>query len=198
LSAAVVVSVVGNPRPQSRTHRIARELAAAIGDALGTKYAAEVDLSALGPAVLDPSHSRAGAAVEQVLRADVLVLASPTYKATYTGLLKAFLDRIGTGALRNTTAVPVLLGGAPNHQLAVDVHFTPLLLELGAVVPARGLFVLESEVEQFADRAATWAHENGPALVGAQCLIELTEIVTEAPATIRGQPRLQARGSNRT
>jgi FMN reductase len=60
----------------------------------------------------------------------------------------------------------VLLGGAPNHQLAVDVHFTPLLLELGASVPARGLFVLEADVAAFGSFAANWAAEHGPALVG--------------------------------
>jgi FMN reductase len=52
-----------------------------------------------------------------VLDGDVLVVASPTYKATYSGLLKAFLDRLATGSLAGKTAVPVLLGGAPNHQL---------------------------------------------------------------------------------
>jgi FMN reductase len=48
-------------------------------------------------------------------------------------------------------------GGVPNHQLAVDVHLTPLLLELGASVPTRGLFVLESELEAFDERARAWA-----------------------------------------
>jgi FMN reductase len=99
-----------------------------------------------------------------VLDGDVLLVASPTYKATYSGLLKAFLDRLATGSLAGKTAVPVLLGGAPNHQLAVDVHFTPLLLELGAVVPVRGLFVLESDVEGFGSFAAKWATANAPAL----------------------------------
>jgi FMN reductase len=58
----------------------------------------------------------------------------------------------------------VLLGGAPNHQLAVDVHFTPLLLELGVAVPVRGLFVLESEVESFPGFAAKRAAANAAAL----------------------------------
>lgn len=84
-------------------------------------------------------------------------MASPTYKATYTGLLKAFLDRLATGSLAGKRAVPVLLGGTPSHQLAVDVHVTPLLLELGATVPARGLFVLESELADFGSFAAKWA-----------------------------------------
>jgi FMN reductase len=119
----------------------------------------EVDLASLGPRVLDAGDAEAASAVERVLAANVLVVASPTYKATYSGLLKAFLDRLATGALHGTAAIPILLGGANNHRLAVDVHMTPLLLELGASVPVRGLFVLESEVEGFQTMAAACAAE---------------------------------------
>jgi FMN reductase len=160
-----IVAVVGNPRPESRTHGLARALAAELAHVLPDATTGEVDLAVLGPGVLDQADAGASAAVAEVLAADVLVVASPTYKATYSGLLKSFLDRLATGSLAGKTAVPVLLGGAPNHQLAVDVHFTPLLLELGATVPARGLFVLESDVDGFASFAAKWAAANGPALV---------------------------------
>ena len=159
-----VTAVVGNPRPDSRTHGLARSLTTELARALPNATTAEVDLAVLGPRVLDPADDAAGGAVAQVLGADILIVASPTYKATYTGLLKAFLDRLATGSLAGKRAVPVLLGGAPNHQLAVDVHFTPLLLELGAAVPARGLFVLESELADFGSFAAKWAAANGPAL----------------------------------
>ena len=159
-----IVAVVGNPRPASRTHGLARTLAAELAQVLPGTTLGEVDLAPLGPRVLDPSDAAAAAAVTEVLAADVLVVASPTYKATYSGLLKAFLDRLATGSLAGKTAVPVLLGGAPNHQLAVDVHFTPLLLELGAAVPVRGLFVLESDVKGFGSFAAKWAAANAPAL----------------------------------
>lgn len=163
-SASVrIVAVVGNPRPGSRTHTLARTLAAELVQVLPGATLGEVDLAVLGPRVLDQSDAGASDAVAEVLAADMLVVASPTYKATYSGLLKSFLDRLGTGSLAGKTAVPVLLGGAPNHQLAVDVHFTPLLLELGATVPARGLFVLESDVDGFGSFAAKWAAANGPA-----------------------------------
>jgi len=113
----------------------------------------------------DPADEGANAAVATVLASDLLVVASPTYKGTYSGLLKTFLDRLGTGSLaRGTAAVPILLGGAPNHQLAIDVHFTPLLYELGARVPIRGLFVLESEVPEFSKTAAAWAEAHAGAL----------------------------------
>jgi FMN reductase len=164
MSAPPVVSLVGNPRPGSRTHLLARTLAGAIAGELDAAGVADVDLAVLGPRVLDPADAEVSAAVEQVLAAAVLVVASPTYKGTYSGLLKAFLDRIGTGALGGARAVPILLGGAPNHQLAVDVHFTPLLLELGASVPVRGLFVLESEVDAFAQFAEAWASRHAAQL----------------------------------
>lgn len=165
MSAATIVAVVGNPRPESRTHGLARALVTALAAAAPGASTAEIDLAMLGPRVLDAADPEATAAVARVLTADVLVLASPTYKATFSGLLKAFLDRIGTGALAGTPAVPLLLGGAPDHRLAVDVHFTPLLHELGATVPARGLFVLESKIEDFPSRATAWVAEHSSAIL---------------------------------
>ena len=160
-----VVIVVGNPRAASRTHGIARTLGSELARG---REVIEVDLAVLAPALFgaDATGAVAGA-LEAVLEADLLVIASPTYKATYSGLLKTFLDRLGTGALAGTPAVPVLLGGVPRHALAVDVHFTPLLLELGASVPVRGLFVLESELDAFPAAAAAWASHAGPRLAAS-------------------------------
>lgn len=163
----MIVGVVGNPRAESRTHGLCRavvgELAAVSEDA----QTDEVDLAALGPRALDRGDPATAQALERVLAADVLVLASPTYKATYSGLLKGFLDQLGNDALAGTPAVPILLGGAPDHRLAIDVHFTPLLLQLGATTPARGLFVLESEVDGFAIEARRWARSQHPVLLRA-------------------------------
>ncbi len=164
--SSVILGVVGNPRPESRTHALARTLVGELARVLPGTTTGEVDLATLGPRVLDPSDRDAIAATERVLAADLLVVASPTYKATYSGLLKAFLDRLGTGALDGAAAIPILLGGAQNHHLAVDVHMTPLLLELGARVPARGLFVVESELDEFPARAAAWAAEQRDVLAG--------------------------------
>jgi FMN reductase len=167
-SAPRIASLVGNPRPDSRTHALARTLASQIARVLGAVTITDVDLAPFGPRVLDPSDEPVAAAVRQVIGADVLVVASPTYKAAYSGLLKAFLDRFGTGSLAGASAVPVLLGGNAGHRLAVDLHLTPLLLELGAAVPVRGLFVLEAEVADFGPFASAWADAHAPALLAAR------------------------------
>jgi len=163
--SASIIAVTGNPRPASRTHTLARTLATELARVLDGDTPVDVDLAQIGAGVLDPDDERANAATAAVLASDVLVAASPTYKATYSGLLKAFLDRLGTGALAGAAAVPILLAGAPNHQLAIDVHFTPLLYELGARVPTRGLFVLEPEVPEFSKTAARWAEAHAGALL---------------------------------
>jgi FMN reductase len=165
-AAPTVLAVIGNPRPESRTHGLARTLVSEVAAALDGTVLEEVDLAVLGAAVLDWGDATAGAAVKRVLAADVLVLSSPTYKGSYSGLLKAFLDRVGGGALAGAAAIPILLGGAPNHTLAVNVHFAPLLVELGAVV-AGGLFVLEADVDAFPTFAADWVAERHALLAGA-------------------------------
>jgi FMN reductase len=92
-----------------------------------------------------------------VAAADVAVFASPTYKASYTGMLKAFLDRCGSNSLAGVLAVPVMTGGWAGHTLAVEVHLRPVLVELGATVPARGLYVTEPELADVDAAIAGWA-----------------------------------------
>ncbi|GAA3533764.1 NAD(P)H-dependent oxidoreductase [Nonomuraea rosea] len=154
-----IVTLVGNPRPGSRTLTVAAAAAQAIGRRIGAAEPYEVvDLSVFGPQLLsaDPS-AEVAAALSLVREASVLVVASPTYKGTYTGLLKAFADRLPLDALAGKAALPLLVMGDPKHSLAVEVHLRPLLVELGAVVPTPGLAVLESQIPQVEEVLATWA-----------------------------------------
>ena len=144
------VVVVGNPKPGSRTLGVALAAAEALADSLGLPTGpGVVDLSVLARRLLLPEPSAAiEDATDQVLSADLLLVASPTFKGTYSGLLKVFLDRLPYKGLQDTTALPLLVMNSPLHALAVDVHLRPLLVELGASVPAPGLAVLESELEE--------------------------------------------------
>lgn len=139
VSARVAV-VVGNPKPRSRTYESALLLADRLGGA-----DLVVDLAGHASELFDPSATTVDDLVEQVCGSLVVIVASPTYKATYTGLLKAFLDRFPHQGLGGVTAVPLMLGGAETHALAVEHALRPLLVELGASVPTRGLFVLDAQ-----------------------------------------------------
>jgi FMN reductase len=142
------IVLAANPKPQSRTLSIARLAADAVSRAAGLDGGHQVtDLSGLARLLLlDEPSPAVEDALEQVVRADLLLVASPVYKGSYTGLLKVFLDRLGYQALSSVIALPMLVMRAPQHALAVDLQLRPLLLELGAVTPAPGLAVLESDL----------------------------------------------------
>ncbi|WP_202879190.1 NADPH-dependent FMN reductase [Nocardioides cynanchi] len=143
-----VAVVVGNPKPGSRTLasavHVARELS-------GEEPGLVVDLAELGARLLDWSDGEVGRLVAEVGDADLVVVASPTYKATYTGLLKLFLERFAAGTGLGGVAVPLMLGAGPAHALAPEVFLRPLLAELGAVVPVPALYVLDA---RYADPTA--------------------------------------------
>jgi FMN reductase len=63
----------------------------------------------------------------------------------YTSMLKACLDRYGSNGLAGTVAVPVMTGGCPATCWPSRSTCAPVLVELGATVPARGLYVTEPE-----------------------------------------------------
>ena len=87
-----VAVVVGNPKPRSRTYQAAHLVAERLA---GRPADVSVDLIDLGAALLDWSDSGVSDLVAAIAATDLTVFASPTYKATYTGLLKLFIDRIG-------------------------------------------------------------------------------------------------------
>lgn len=161
---ASVVALVGNPQPGSRTRRIAESVAAALAERSGAGVADTVELADIADELFRHPSAVVDAARERVLAADVVIVASPTYKATYTGLLKAFLDRFDAGALHAVAAVPILTIGSPAHALAVEVSLRPLLVELGASVPTRGIAFPASQVDQRDEIVAAWADAEWPRL----------------------------------
>jgi FMN reductase len=135
-----IAVVTGNPKAQSRTLEAATNLATAVAGPPTTV----VDVIELGPGLLTWGDEPVTAAVEAVRAADVAVFASPTYKATYTGLLKLFLDLFPSDGLRGVVGIPLMLGAGPGHALAPELLLKPVLVELGATCPTKGLYLLES------------------------------------------------------
>ena len=152
-----VAVVVGNPKPRSRTYQAAHIVAERLA---GRPADLSIDLSEVGAALLDWSDPGVAEMVRAVQASDLVVVASPTYKATYTGLLKLFLDRFGAGSMTGT-AVPLMLGGHWKHALAADLLLKPVLVEIGATCPTAGLFLLESEFDG-SDALDSWLERAKP------------------------------------
>jgi FMN reductase len=137
-----VAVVCGNPRPQSRTLEAGLFVAERL---TGTPPDLVLDLITIGPHLLGWGDEVAAKAVQDVQACEVAVFASPTYKGAYTGLLKLFLDLVPADGLNRTIAFPVMLGAAMGHAMAPDLLLKPVLVELGAACPARGLYLLETD-----------------------------------------------------
>ena len=151
-----VVVLVGNPRPGSRTAAFATALA----QRLVATAPRVIELGEVIAVGLDAEPVRATSpqpdAWDAVSTAELLVVATPSYKGTYTGLLKLFLDRYPAGGLTGVRAVPVAVAGSPDHAGATAADLLRLLRELGAVAGS-AVAILESQLadgEALLDRHA--------------------------------------------
>lgn len=146
---ALIVTISGSPSATSRTTALALHVGGQLaGRGFEVRSIAVRDLDAT--ALL---HGRADApgvreAIALVAAADAVVIATPVYKAAYTGVLKAFLDLLPQFGLAGKTVLPLATGGTIAHVLAIDYGLRPVLASLGALHIVNGLFVLDKLLEQ--------------------------------------------------
>lgn len=139
--------VVGNPKPESRTRRVAELLVEKLL-APGVYEIKVIDLAYHIAEIFTWPSDEMSFLSNHVANSDMVVFASPTYKATYTGMLKAFLDRYPANGLAGVIAIPVLTGADETHSMGVNVSLSPLLIELGAIVPGSGLYFITSQMDR--------------------------------------------------
>jgi FMN reductase len=169
--ACRMVTIVGNPRPRSRTLDLATNASWALAATLSLHGVQPdqprvLDLVSLLPAL----YGNAGQLNEMrqaACDADLLVVASPTLRASYAGLLKLFLDLLPRDGLRGAVAIPLMTAAAQRDRYAVQAHLTPVLRELGATVPMPGLSVLEADLPHAETLVAKWCERTGPVLAAA-------------------------------
>ena len=145
---ASVLVLSGSPSRVSRTYALARHLSDEL--VLEGHDVQLVDLRTLPPAALlaaDTSDPAIRSVVEAVIAADGVVVATPIYKAAYSGLLKVFLDLLPQRALAGKAVLPLATGGTTAHVLAIDYALRPVLVSLGAQHVTTGRFVLDQHID---------------------------------------------------
>src|SRR5438874_3168216 len=118
MSSILVLS--GSPSATSRTAALTEHLAARlVGQGHQVRTVRVQDLPPAALLTADAGHPEIAEVVAAVAEADGLLVASPVYKAAYSGVLKTLLDLLPQFALTGKVVLPVVTGGSPAHVLAI-------------------------------------------------------------------------------
>jgi FMN reductase len=144
---APVLLVGGSPSSGSRSSALLTVVADWLrGDAVECAVLHLRDLPAEPLLRADAAHPALAATLAAADAASALVIATPIYKAAYSGLLKLWLDLLPQHALRAKHVLPLATGGSLAHVLALDYALRPVLTSLGAPHVHAGVYVLESDL----------------------------------------------------
>lgn len=147
-----VLTIASSPSANSRSARLlARTRDALTANGVTSQH---LELRGLPAEALlranthDPAIAEA---IEAVAQANAIIIATPVYKAAYSGLLKVFLDLLPQDALTGKLVLPIASGGSLAHALAIDYSLRPVLSSLNAHNVLPGVFAVDREIETLAD-----------------------------------------------
>jgi FMN reductase len=86
---------------------------------------------------------------EDLEQADGVIVATPVYKASFSGALKTLLDLLPERALEHKVVLPLATGGTVAHMLAVDYALKPVLNALKAQEVLHGVFADDSQITHY-------------------------------------------------
>jgi len=107
-------------------------------------------------------------------KADGVIIATPIYKASYTGILKSMLDLLPQDGLAGKVVLPIATGGTIAHLLAIDYALKPVLSALGARNVVGGVYIVDSQFQK---------SEDGQLRIGDEILQRLHKSIEEFTQT---------------
>ncbi len=148
-----VVAVSGSLTDPSRTTALVEAIVAALGRAI------EIDshlitLNKLGPhlaGALTRKQLPAEAEVElqQIENADLLVVATPVYRASFTGLFKHLFDFVDQYGLVDTPVLLAATGGSERHALIIEHQLRPLFGFFQALALPVGVYAQDTDIVDY-------------------------------------------------
>lgn len=148
-----VVAVCGSVQRPSRTLVLTEEILVKLGAVLPVEVRL-IELERIGPKLAGALYrSELPAEIEEDIAAiegaDLLVVATPVYRASFTGLFKHLFDFVHYEALID---VPVLLaatGGSDRHALVIDHQLRPLFSFFQALTLPIGVYASEADFANY-------------------------------------------------
>ncbi|GLW92560.1 NADPH-dependent FMN reductase [Actinokineospora globicatena] len=172
-----ILIISGSPSPSARAGVLVRHVSDELrGLGEHTRLLSVRDLPTVSLLAEDTTDPAIAAAIDEVAAADGIVVASPVYRAAYSGLIKSLLDLLPSGTLAGKAVLPLATGGTQGHLVAIDGVLRPLLFAMGATKVLAGHFVLD---QMIADE-----HE-GHAHVRPLAAAALGEVLTGFAETVR-------------
>jgi FMN reductase len=149
-----VVAVSGSLHAPSKTTALVREVLASLGSRVPIE-AHIIEVTEIGPEFAGAlTRDQLPDSVEQELRrieaADLLIVASPVYRASFTGLFKHLFDFVGQYALVDTPVLLVATGGSDRHALIIEHQFRPLFGFFQALTLPIGIYANNSDFTDYA------------------------------------------------
>lgn len=174
--------IAGSPSERSRSATLLEAVAQrlAVRGALVDRIHIR-DLSPQALLLADFGHASVARAIDQVAQARVLVVATPVYKAAYSGVLKVFLDLLPQTALKGKVVLPLATGGSPHHMLALDYALRPVLQSLGAKSILPGIYATDAQVA-LTPEGAYDLHADISARLDEAVHVLVTETLRPSPA----------------
>ncbi|WP_263261422.1 NADPH-dependent FMN reductase [Pseudomonas sp. RIT-PI-S] len=183
----LVVSVGGSPSARSRSAVVlerARQLLQARGVEVVSYQVREFPAEDLLHARFD--SPQVIAFLQMVEQADGLIVATPVYKASFSGALKTLLDLLPERALSHKVVLPIATGGSIAHMLAVDYALKPVLAALKAQEMLQGIFAEDNQI--------TYAEGSTPASLAPVLEQRLEGALEEFHQALARRPRPLAPG----
>lgn len=144
-----VVILSGSPSNSSRLNALVDFIKQGLVDAsINTSTIQVVDLPPEDLVYAKFNSEAIVAANEQIAAADAVVIASPVYKASYTGVLKSYIDLLPQKGFEGKLIAPVFIAGTMAHMLAVDYSLKPVLASMGANHYTKTVYATDSNVER--------------------------------------------------
>ena len=141
-----LTAVLGSVTPPGRLLKALTAMAAAAQRAEPGLEAEIINLADVRIAFADGRAPEAygddtASVVKRVATADIVVLASPVYRASFTGALKNLLDHLPVEALMAKPCGIIAMGATAHHFLGVEWHLRDILTWFGALVPPTGVYL---------------------------------------------------------
>lgn len=142
-----ILMLAGSPSQHSRSTALLRYAAERLaargltGNELGLRDVPAVDLIEG-----NFNGAAAGALRKRVSDAQALLIATPVYKASFAGGLKAILDLLDEKSLTDKIVLPIATGGSAAHLLALEYSLKPVLSALGARHILAGVYATDRQV----------------------------------------------------